>query len=124
WPRRLHFHSDWTTAWSEKRWGDNPAVFQCSGFGLRARAPGEYLAAQERSRDTGIEGRQNRWGTAPPPLTDAGLTVTQPMKGYSIGKQLQWLNEEKQSRNSLPPGFRTVARPSTYLFPSSSEKTW
>lgn len=28
------------------------------------------------------------------PLTDAGLTVAQPMKGKSIGKQLQWLNME------------------------------
>ena len=28
------------------------------------------------------------------PLTDAGLTITQPMKGKSIGKQLQWLNKE------------------------------
>ncbi len=28
------------------------------------------------------------------PLTDAGLTVAQPMKGKSIGKQLQWLNKE------------------------------
>ena len=27
-------------------------------------------------------------------LTDAGLTVAQPMKGKSIGKQLQWLNQE------------------------------
>jgi hypothetical protein len=28
------------------------------------------------------------------PLTDAGLAVAQPMKGKSIGKQLQWLNQE------------------------------
>jgi uncharacterized protein DUF6884 len=28
------------------------------------------------------------------PLTEAGLTVAQPMKGKSIGKQLQWLNKE------------------------------
>jgi hypothetical protein len=28
------------------------------------------------------------------PLTNAGLTVAQPMKGYSIGKQLQWLNRQ------------------------------
>ena len=28
------------------------------------------------------------------PLTDAGLTVAQPMKGKSIGKQLRWLNQE------------------------------
>jgi hypothetical protein len=28
------------------------------------------------------------------PLTDAGLAVAQPMKGKSIGKQLQWLNKE------------------------------
>jgi hypothetical protein len=28
------------------------------------------------------------------PLTDIGLTVSQPMKGKSIGKQLQWLNQE------------------------------
>lgn len=28
------------------------------------------------------------------PLIEAGLTVSQPMKGYSIGKQLQWLNKE------------------------------
>ena len=28
------------------------------------------------------------------PLTDTGLTVAQPMKGKSIGKQLQWLNKE------------------------------
>src|SRR5262249_6702761 len=28
------------------------------------------------------------------PLTDAGLTVAQPMRGKSIGKQLQWLNRE------------------------------
>jgi hypothetical protein len=27
------------------------------------------------------------------PLTDAGLTVAQPMQGKSIGKQLQWLNK-------------------------------
>jgi hypothetical protein len=27
------------------------------------------------------------------PLTDAGLTVAQPMKGKSIGKQLQWLKK-------------------------------
>ena len=28
------------------------------------------------------------------PLVAAGLSVAQPMKGYSIGKQLQWLNRE------------------------------
>ena len=28
------------------------------------------------------------------PLTDAGLTLAQPMKGKSIGKQLQWLTKE------------------------------
>ena len=28
------------------------------------------------------------------PLTDAGLTVAQPMKGFSFGKRLQWLNEQ------------------------------
>jgi hypothetical protein len=28
------------------------------------------------------------------PLTDAGVIVGQPMKGKSIGKQLQWLNQE------------------------------
>lgn len=28
------------------------------------------------------------------PLLDAGLTVDQPMKGYRIGKQLQWLNSQ------------------------------
>jgi hypothetical protein len=28
------------------------------------------------------------------PLADAGLTVAQPMKGKSIGKQLQWLDKE------------------------------
>jgi hypothetical protein len=27
------------------------------------------------------------------PLIEAGLTVAQPMKGKSIGKQLQWLNQ-------------------------------
>jgi cytoplasmic iron level regulating protein YaaA (DUF328/UPF0246 family) len=31
------------------------------------------------------------------PLMDAGLTVTQPMKGYRIGKQLQWLTRENAS---------------------------
>lgn len=28
------------------------------------------------------------------PLIDAGLTVSQPMKGLGIGKQLQWLKKE------------------------------
>jgi hypothetical protein len=28
------------------------------------------------------------------PMTDAGLTVAQPMEGKSIGKRLQWLNQE------------------------------
>ena len=32
--------------------------------------------------------------TAPDMARFAGLTVTQPMKGKSIGKQLQWLNKE------------------------------
>jgi hypothetical protein len=31
------------------------------------------------------------------PLTDAGLTVAQPMKGKSIGKQLQWLKKVNDS---------------------------
>lgn len=28
------------------------------------------------------------------PLSDAGLTMFQPMKGFSIGKRLQWLDSE------------------------------
>ncbi len=48
------------------------------------------------------------------PLTDAGLVVGQPMKGKSIGKQLQWLNEENGIRSS--PGNASAP---TGSFPST-----
>lgn len=32
------------------------------------------------------------------PLTEAGVTVSQPMQGFSIGKQLQWLNKKNACR--------------------------
>jgi hypothetical protein len=41
-------------------------------------------------------------------LTDAGLTVAQPMKGKSTGKQLQWLNAEN-ARGLTPPGHARSA---------------
>ena len=33
------------------------------------------------------------------PLSEAGMTMFQPMKGFSIGERIQWLNNE----NALIP---------------------